>query len=112
MVGGDKGALERVRPVLNAMGNPEKVVYIGESGAGQICKVCNQMAIGGALAVVSEAFALARKAGVDAARVREAAAALAPGGGYIVASVHCIQPDVSPENVLAMYDPALRALTA
>ena len=72
MVGGDREALERVRPVLNAMGNPEKVIYIGESGAGQICKVCNQMAIGGALAVVSEAFALARKAGVDPARVREA----------------------------------------
>jgi 2-hydroxy-3-oxopropionate reductase len=72
MVGGNRDALEQVRSVLNAMGNPEKVVYIGESGAGQICKVCNQMAIGGALAVVSEAFALARKAGVDPARVREA----------------------------------------
>ena len=54
------------------MGNPERIVYIGESGAGQICKVCNQVAIGGALAGVSEAFALARKAGVDAARVRQA----------------------------------------
>ena len=72
MVGGDPQALERVRPILNAMGNPEKVVHIGPSGAGQICKVCNQMAIGGALAVVGEAFALARKAGVDPAKVREA----------------------------------------
>jgi 2-hydroxy-3-oxopropionate reductase len=72
MVGGDREALERVRPVLNAMGNPEKVVHVGASGAGQVCKVCNQMAIGGALAVVSEAFALATKAGVDPARVREA----------------------------------------
>ena len=72
MVGGDAAALERVRPILNAMGNPERVVHIGESGAGQLCKVCNQIAIGGALAVVGEAFALARKAGVDPARVREA----------------------------------------
>ncbi|MGE5361735.1 MAG: NAD(P)-dependent oxidoreductase [Bacteroidales bacterium] len=72
MVGGDAAALERVRPVLNAMGNPERVVHIGESGAGQICKACNQLAIGGALAAVSEVFALARKAGVDAAKVREA----------------------------------------
>ena len=72
MVGGDAAALERVRPILNAMGNPEKVIHIGESGAGQICKVCNQMAIGGALAVVSELMALATKAGVDPARVREA----------------------------------------
>lgn len=72
MVGGDGAALERVRPILNAMGNPEKVIHIGESGAGQICKVCNQMAIGGALAAVSEVFALAKKAGVDGAKVREA----------------------------------------
>jgi 2-hydroxy-3-oxopropionate reductase len=47
-------------------------VHIGKSGAGQVCKVCNQIAIGGALAGVSEAIALARKAGVDAARVRTA----------------------------------------
>src|SRR5439155_9398509 len=57
---------------LACMGNPERIVHIGESGAGQICKVCNQVALGGALAGVSEAFALARKAGVDAARVRQA----------------------------------------
>src|SRR5262249_2714618 len=36
------------------------------------CKICNQIAIGGALAAVSEAFALARKTGVDPARVRSA----------------------------------------
>ena len=72
MVGGDVRALDRVRPVLNAVGNPERVVYIGPSGAGQVCKACNQICIGGALASVSEAFAIARKAGVDPARVREA----------------------------------------
>ena len=72
MVGGDQAAFDRVRPVLASMGNPERIIYIGESGAGQICKVCNQVAIGGALAGVSEAFALAKKAGVDAARVRQA----------------------------------------
>jgi 2-hydroxy-3-oxopropionate reductase len=72
MVGGDGETLERVRPILNAMGNPERVVHIGASGAGQVCKACNQLAIGGALAAVSEVFALARKAGVDPAKVREA----------------------------------------
>jgi 2-hydroxy-3-oxopropionate reductase len=72
MVGGDRAAFDRMRPILARMGNPERIVYIGESGAGQVCKICNQMAIGGALAGVSEAFALAKKAGVDAARVREA----------------------------------------
>jgi 2-hydroxy-3-oxopropionate reductase len=72
MVGGDEGAFARVRPILEAMGNSERIVRIGESGAGQVCKICNQIAIGGALAGVSEAFALAKKAGVDGSRVRQA----------------------------------------
>jgi len=72
MVGGDAGAFASVRPILAAMGNPERIIRIGDSGAGQLCKICNQMVIGGTLAVVSEAFALARKAGVDAGKVREA----------------------------------------
>jgi 2-hydroxy-3-oxopropionate reductase len=70
MVGGEAASFELARPILEAMGNPERIVHIGPSGAGQLCKVCNQMVIGGTLAAVSEAFALARKAGVDAARVR------------------------------------------
>src|SRR5262249_42084286 len=73
MIGGDGDAVKRVRPILECMGNPERIVHIGaEPGSGQVCKVCNQMAIGGALAGVSEAFAVAQKAGVDLSRVREA----------------------------------------
>jgi 2-hydroxy-3-oxopropionate reductase len=101
MVGGDRDALERVRPVLNAMGNPEKVVHIGQSGAGQVCKVCNQMAIGGALATVSEVFALARKAGVDPARVREALL-----GGFAASRVL----EVHGERILnSNYKPGFKA---
>jgi 2-hydroxy-3-oxopropionate reductase len=72
MVGGKEAAFARLKPIFEAMGNAERIVHIGPSGAGQICKVCNQIAIGGALVGVSEAFALAKKAGVDAARVRQA----------------------------------------
>jgi 2-hydroxy-3-oxopropionate reductase len=54
------------------VGNPDRIILIGPSGAGQLCKVCNQMVIGGTLAAVSEAFALARKAGVDPSKVRAA----------------------------------------
>ena len=72
MVGGDAAAFERARPILEAMGNPERIILIGASGAGQLCKVCNQMVIGGTLVAVSEAIALARKAGVDPSRVRAA----------------------------------------
>ncbi|MBE3072678.1 MAG: 2-hydroxy-3-oxopropionate reductase [Acidobacteria bacterium] len=101
MVGGDPAALERVRPVLNAMGSPERVIYIGESGAGQICKACNQIAIGGTLAVVGEVIALARKAGVDPARVREALL-----GGFAASRVL----EVHGERILkGNYKPGFRA---
>ncbi len=72
MVGGDADAFDAVKPILDVMGNPEKVVRIGEAGAGQLCKVCNQMVIAGNLAVVAEAFALAKKSGIDPAKMREA----------------------------------------
>jgi 2-hydroxy-3-oxopropionate reductase len=72
MIGGDAAAIESVRPILEAMGNPERIIRIGDSGAGQISKACNQLVIGGTLAAVGEAFALARKSGVDPAKVRAA----------------------------------------
>lgn len=72
MVGGEAAAFARVHPILAAMGAPDRIVRIGPSGAGQTCKVCNQIAIGGALAGVGEAFAIARAAGIDAALVRQA----------------------------------------
>ena len=72
MMGGEEAAVARARPVLEAVGNPERIVHIGPAGSGQLCKVCNQMVIGGTLAAVSEAFALARNAGVDPALVRNA----------------------------------------
>jgi 2-hydroxy-3-oxopropionate reductase len=101
MVGGDADAFASVRAILEAMGNPERIIRIGESGAGQLCKVCNQMVIGGTLAVVSEAFALARKAGVDPARVREALL-----GGFAASRVL----EVHGERILnGNYRPGFRA---
>lgn len=43
------------------------------------------------------------------AEVRRRIKDLAPGGGYVAASVHCIQPDVPPENIVAMCDEVLKA---
>jgi 2-hydroxy-3-oxopropionate reductase len=101
MAGGDADAFAAVKPILDAMGNPEKVIRIGEAGAGQICKVCNQMVIGATLAGVSEAFALARKAGVDAALVRQALL-----GGFAASRVL----EVHGERILnANYTPGFRA---
>ncbi len=101
MVGGDAGAFAEVKPILDAMGNPEKVIRIGDSGSGQLCKVCNQMVIGAGIAVVGEAFALARKAGVDPARVREALL-----GGFAASRVL----EVHGERILnSNYTPGFRA---
>jgi 2-hydroxy-3-oxopropionate reductase len=72
MVGGEADAFEEVKPIFHAMGKPERVIRIGDAGAGQVCKLCNQMVLSGTIAVVGEAFTLARKAGVDPVKVREA----------------------------------------
>jgi 2-hydroxy-3-oxopropionate reductase len=72
MVGGDAAALAEVTTMLSAMGSPEKIVHVGGSGAGQICKICNQIVLGGTMAVVAEAIALSRKTGVDPMKVRAA----------------------------------------
>lgn len=70
MVGGAKEAFDRVRPVLEAVG--KNIVHCGESGAGQVTKACNQVVIAQTVTGVAEAFVMARAAGVDPARVREA----------------------------------------
>jgi 2-hydroxy-3-oxopropionate reductase len=101
MVGGDADAFARVKPMLDVIGNPDRVIRIGGSGAGQICKVCNQIVIGGALAAVSEAFALARKAEVDVALVRQALL-----GGFAASRVL----DVHGQRMLdGNYKPGFRA---
>ncbi len=42
------------------------------------------------------------------AEVRRRISDLGPGGGYILSGVHNLQPDISPENILAMYDEGMR----
>ncbi|MDZ7855490.1 3-hydroxyisobutyrate dehydrogenase [Sphaerotilus sp.] len=56
IVGGDAPALERARPVLQAMG--KNIFHMGAAGAGQVAKLCNNMALGVIMAVTGEAIAL------------------------------------------------------
>lgn len=71
MVGGPRAVFDRALPIFRAMG--KNIVHIGEApGAGQIAKACNQIVVGVTIMAVSEALTLARKAGVDVAKVREA----------------------------------------
>ncbi len=70
MVGGKIEVLEKVRPIFAALGS--QVVHIGDHGAGQTAKACNQIIIAETILAVSEALQLAKASGVDPAKVREA----------------------------------------
>lgn len=70
MVGGKATQFERVRPLFDILG--KNVVHIGDNGAGQIAKTCNQVLISQTIVAVGEALLLAKAAGVDPANVRQA----------------------------------------
>jgi 2-hydroxy-3-oxopropionate reductase len=70
MVGGSATAFERGRPILEVMGS--NIVHVGPSGAGQVAKACNQLVVAATIQAVAEALLLAKKAGVDPVKVREA----------------------------------------
>ncbi|MCW5649438.1 MAG: 2-hydroxy-3-oxopropionate reductase [Ramlibacter sp.] len=70
MVGGDTAVFERVKPLLELMG--KNITRVGDTGAGQVCKVANQIIVALNMAAVSEALVFASKAGADPARVRSA----------------------------------------
>ena len=70
MVGGDEAAFNKVLPLFEVMG--KSAVLIGDAGAGQTTKACNQIIVGMTIQAVAEAFALAKKANVDIGKMREA----------------------------------------
>lgn len=70
MVGGNASALERVRPLLERYG--KTIVHIGDSGAGQIAKACNQMIMVAAIEACAEAARLCAAHGIDFGLVRGA----------------------------------------
>jgi 3-hydroxyisobutyrate dehydrogenase-like beta-hydroxyacid dehydrogenase len=72
MAGGPADVCERVTPVLRAYA--QRVTRMGAVGAGQVAKLCNQTIVASTIAAIAEAIALARDAGVDAARLDEALA--------------------------------------
>ncbi len=70
MVGGDAAACVHVQPLFEAMG--KSITRIGEAGAGQVAKACNQIVTGVGVAAVAEALNFAAKSGADGTKVREA----------------------------------------
>jgi len=90
MVGGPPEAFERARPVFEAVG--KKITYVGESGAGQVAKACNQIMVAAQMTAMAELLLLAQKMGVSAPRVVEAI----KGG-----AAQCWTLDVKPARLFA-----------
>ncbi|MBE0620524.1 MAG: NAD(P)-dependent oxidoreductase [Burkholderiales bacterium] len=70
MIGGEAATLARCMPVFKAVG--KTFTHIGASGAGQLCKSCNQLVMASTAMAACEALTLAKKAGIDPYKVREA----------------------------------------
>jgi 2-hydroxy-3-oxopropionate reductase len=90
MVGGSVEALDRVMPVLAAMG--KSITHVGESGAGQIAKAANQIMVAAQMVAMGELLILAKKAGADPEKVIGAI----KGG-----AAQCWTLDVKPERLFA-----------
>jgi 2-hydroxy-3-oxopropionate reductase len=90
MVGGPKEAFEKVLPIFEAMG--KAITYVGESGAGQVAKACNQVMVAAQMVAMGELLMLAQKAGVDPRRVVEAIR-----GG----AAQCWTLDVKPQRLFS-----------
>ena len=70
MCGADEATFERVKPLFEKMG--KNITLVGANGAGQVCKVANQIIVALTIEAVGEAMVFASKAGADVARVRQA----------------------------------------
>lgn len=81
LVGGEEAAFNALQPVFKAMG--KNIVYEGSAGAGQKTKMCNQIAIAGALAGACEAFAYAKASGLDISKVFDAISTGAAGSAQM-----------------------------
>lgn len=70
MAGCSNESFERALPILQILG--DRITHVGDSGAGQVAKAANQVIVGLNIGAAAEALALAKAAGVDPARVRQA----------------------------------------
>ena len=80
MAGGSEAAFARARPVFETLGT--HITHIGDIGTGQIAKTVNQVIVAMTIDAVAEGLTLAKRSGVDPARVREALA-----GGFAASRI-------------------------
>jgi 3-hydroxyisobutyrate dehydrogenase len=107
MVGGDAAALERARPVLQAMG--KTITHIGPNGMGQACKLANQIAVGLHNLSLGEALIFAMKAGADPERVLQALqGGAANSWAFQVLAPKILKRDFSPGFMVKLQQKDLR----
>ena len=94
MVGGTDEQFERARPFIEPMA--KAVIHAGELGAGQAAKICNNMILGATMAATCEAFALAKKLGLDLQTFFDISSK-ASGQSWSMTS-YCPVPGVGPET--------------
>ena len=70
MVGGELRIYKKILHLLKCVG--ENITYIGESGSGQVAKVCNQIVVAQTISAISEIFVLAKKTKTSQKKIREA----------------------------------------
>jgi 3-hydroxyisobutyrate dehydrogenase-like beta-hydroxyacid dehydrogenase len=70
MAGGDETILDSVRPILEPLS--QRITRMGDVGAGQVTKICNQMIVSCNVLVMAEVMALAEKSGVDSIQIPQA----------------------------------------
>ena len=80
MVGTNEDVFARVEPIFKTLG--KNITHVGEVGAGQVAKAANQIIVGLTIGAVAEALALAKRAGVDPGKVRQALA-----GGFAASRI-------------------------
>ena len=90
MVGGPYEALEKARPLLEAIG--KVITHVGDFGAGQIAKACNQIMVAAQMVAMGELLVFAQKAGADPRKVVEAIR-----GG----AAQCWTLDVKPQRLFS-----------
>jgi 3-hydroxyisobutyrate dehydrogenase len=94
MVGGEDDAFTRAQPILAKMG--KTVVHAGGSGAGQTAKICNNMLLGATMVATCEAFAMARKLGLDLQTFYDISS-VSSGQSWSM-TTHCPVPGLGPNS--------------
>src|SRR5688572_815694 len=98
MVGGPKDVFDKCLPLLESMS--KMITYWGEHGAGQITKLCNQVAVAGTNMAVCEALVLAAKSGVSRTTVLQAISGGAVGFCHLI--------DLAPMVVQGDFQPGFK----